>query len=311
MEDSVLIADDDRDIVRFVEVNLRLERFEVLTANDGEDALDKALEHRPSLIVLDVMMPKMDGYEVCKRLRADGRTERIPVIMLTAKSLSADKVVGLTAGADDYIVKPFDPMELVARVKTTLRRARELRATSPLTGLPGSGCLEQVIRQRLQLGAPIAVAAIDLDDLASYNDRYGHGRGDELLSLAAKVLKRAAFHAAGPDGLVGHVGGDDFLAVVPAEAAEPFARRAIVDFDSSVRALHDQPDATSGSVTVEAGEGGRRRVPRASVSLGIARTAEGAVADDHRKLVAMATELKHAAKQQAGSSYRLDLRSPA
>src|SRR6266545_3347730 len=98
----VLIADDDRDIVRFVEVNLRLEGFQVVTAHDGEDALDKAFDLQPNLILLDVMMPRMDGYQVCTRLRADGRTAHIPVLMLTARSLSADKVLGLTAGADDY-----------------------------------------------------------------------------------------------------------------------------------------------------------------------------------------------------------------
>jgi DNA-binding response OmpR family regulator len=104
MDEMVLIADDDRDIVRFVEVNLRLEGFQVVTAHDGEDALDKAFDLQPNLILLDVMMPRMDGYEVCTRLRADGRTAHIPVLMLTARSLSADKVLGLTAGADDYII---------------------------------------------------------------------------------------------------------------------------------------------------------------------------------------------------------------
>src|SRR6266540_4365881 len=126
----VLIADDDRDIVRFVEVNLRLEGFEVITAHDGKDALAKALDLQPNLILLDVMMPGLAGYEVCTKLRADGRSAHIPVIRLTAD-------------ADDYIIKPFDPMELVARVKTTLRRASEMRALSPLTGLPGNNRIEQ------------------------------------------------------------------------------------------------------------------------------------------------------------------------
>ena len=128
MDEMVLIADDDRDIVRFVEVNLRLEGFEVITAHDGEDALAKALELQPNLVLLDVMMPLMDGFEVCTKLREDDRSAHIPVIMLTAKSLSADKVLGLTAGADDYIIKPFDPMELIARVKAKLRLVRESEA---------------------------------------------------------------------------------------------------------------------------------------------------------------------------------------
>jgi DNA-binding response OmpR family regulator len=125
MGNLVLIADDDHDIVRFVALNLRLEGFEVVVANDGQDALDKALDVRPSLILLDTMMPRMDGYEVCSRLRDERPEARIPVIMLTAKSMEADRSMAYTAGADDWVTKPFDPADLVSRVKNHLRpRAR-------------------------------------------------------------------------------------------------------------------------------------------------------------------------------------------
>ncbi|HEV8651288.1 MAG TPA: response regulator [Actinomycetes bacterium] len=124
MGDVVLIADDEEDIVRFVEINLRLEGFEVVVAHDGEDALDKALEVLPDLILLDAMMPRRDGYEVCARLRADPRSAHIPVIMLTAKSLEADRVLAQTVGADDCVIKPFDPAQLVAKIKARLRQAR-------------------------------------------------------------------------------------------------------------------------------------------------------------------------------------------
>jgi DNA-binding response OmpR family regulator len=122
MGNLVLIADDDRDIVRFVALNLRLEGFEVVVADNGQDALDKALDVRTSLVLLDTMMPCMDGYEVCSRLR-DERPDT-PVIMLTAKSLDADRAMAFTAGADDWVTKPFDPADLVSKVKDHLR-ARE------------------------------------------------------------------------------------------------------------------------------------------------------------------------------------------
>jgi DNA-binding response OmpR family regulator len=124
MSDVVLIADDDRDIVRFVELNLRLEGFEVLVALDGQDALDKALDLRPSLILLDTMMPRLDGYEVCSRLRDAQPGAPIPVIMLTAKSLEADRAMAFTAGADDWVTKPFDPADLVSKVKARLGALR-------------------------------------------------------------------------------------------------------------------------------------------------------------------------------------------
>jgi DNA-binding response OmpR family regulator len=120
----VLIADDDRDIVRFVALNLRLEGFEVVVADNGQDALDKALDVRPSLILLDTMMPRLDGYEVCSRFRDERPDSQVPVIMLTAKSMEADRAMAFTAGADDWVTKPFDPADLVSRVKDHLR-ARE------------------------------------------------------------------------------------------------------------------------------------------------------------------------------------------
>jgi diguanylate cyclase (GGDEF)-like protein len=306
--DMVLIADDDRDIVRFVEVNLRLEGFQVVTAHDGEDALDKAFDLQPNLILLDVMMPRMDGYEVCTRLRADGRTAHIPVLMLTARSLSADKVLGLTAGADDYIIKPFDPMELVARVKTTLRRASEMRALSPLTGLPGNHRIEREIQQRMEHDQAIAVCYVDLDNFKSYNDRYGFLRGDEVISMAAQVLRRAAHDAAGADGFVGHIGGDDFVVVLPPSSAEPFAHLVVDGFDQRISSLYDPEDASAGTITVEDRQGQPRSFPLVSVSVGIASTARRRF-DDHRELVATATELKNLAKRQPRSAWALDRRS--
>ena len=117
MPETILVVDDDPDIARFVEVNLRSAGYDVSVAADGEEALDKAAGLRPDLVLLDVMMPRIDGFEVAQRLRKNPQTSNTSIIMLTAKALSADKVTGLQSGADDYIIKPFDPIELLARVK--------------------------------------------------------------------------------------------------------------------------------------------------------------------------------------------------
>ncbi|HEY0869240.1 MAG TPA: response regulator, partial [Acidothermaceae bacterium] len=146
---TILVVDDDADIVRFVEMNLRLEGYRVLVARDGVEALEMVTAEVPDLVLLDVMMPGFDGVEVTRRLRADSRTSTLPIIMLTAKTLSADRVLGLTTGADDYIIKPFDTLELVARVRSTLRRNAEARAVSPLTSLPGNVRIEDEIAGRV------------------------------------------------------------------------------------------------------------------------------------------------------------------
>jgi DNA-binding response OmpR family regulator len=121
---TVLVADDDADIVRFVEVNLRLEGFQVVTARDGQEALTKALDLQPDVVLLDVVMPRIDGYTVCERLRADDRGMGIPVILLTANFITADQEVARQAGADDLVVKPFDPCKLMTRVKELARTRR-------------------------------------------------------------------------------------------------------------------------------------------------------------------------------------------
>ena len=149
MPETVLVVDDDPDIARFVEVNLRSAGYDVAVAADGMEALEKAGELRPDLVLLDVMMPRIDGFEVAQRLRKNPHTANASIIMLTAKALSADKVTGLQAGADDYIIKPFDPIELLARVKGTLRRAKEMRNLSPLTALPGNIRIQEEIERQV------------------------------------------------------------------------------------------------------------------------------------------------------------------
>ena len=138
MGDVVLIADDEEDIIRFVEINLRLEGLDVITARDGEEALQQALNQRPSLLLLDAMMPRMDGYEVCAKLRADERTFQMPIIMLTAKSLEADRALARDVGADDIIIKPFDPTELVDKVKALLAGSLRSAPAAAEPWSPGS-----------------------------------------------------------------------------------------------------------------------------------------------------------------------------
>src|SRR3954467_4764599 len=191
----ILVVDVDPDIARFVEINMRLEGFEVRVARDGEEALRAITEAMPDLVLLDVMMPRIDGVEVCRRLRAAPTTSHLAIIMLTAKSLSADKVVGLTAGADDYLIKPFDTLELVARVRSTMRRNAEMRAASPLTNLPGNTRIEDEISARMTAGASFAVCYFDLDNFKAFNDAYGFLRGDDAILALARALQSAVVSA--------------------------------------------------------------------------------------------------------------------
>jgi len=124
-KEKILIIEDEKDIVKMLDYNLKREGFKTLSAYNGEDGLDMASKENPDLILLDLMLPEIDGFDVCKALKSDPKTSHIPIIILTAKDQETDKIVGLELGADDYVTKPFSPRELIARIKAVLRRAKE------------------------------------------------------------------------------------------------------------------------------------------------------------------------------------------
>ena len=307
MPESILVVDDDPDIARFVEVNLRSAGYEVSVASDGEEALEKAAGMRPDLVLLDVMMPRIDGFEVAHRLRRNPHTSNTSIIMLTAKALATDKVLGLTAGADDYIIKPFDPIELLARVKGTLRRAKEMRNLSPLTGLPGNIRIQEEIERMVREESPFAVLYADLDNFKAYNDQKGFVQGDRLIQATARILQDAVVGRAGADGFVGHVGGDDFVAVVPPDVAEDVAALVVETFDREIQGFYDPEDVERGYVEVEDRKGKLQRLPLAGISIGIATTRVRSFAH-YGEAVSVATEMKQYAKREPKSSYAVDRR---
>ncbi len=308
MAEHVLVVDDDPDVARFVEVNLRSAGYSVTVASNGEEAMDRALELRPDLVLLDVMMPKMDGFEVAQRLRRDSRTSSSSIIMLTAKALSSDKVLGLSSGADDYIIKPFDPVELLARVKGTLRRAREMRALSPLTGLPGNIRVQEEIRRRVAEDEPFSILYADLDYFKAYNDHYGFVRGDRAIQGLARLINDVVHDMAGPQGFVGHVGGDDFIIIVPPDMGELAAKTLVERFDELAPSLYDSIDRDRGCIEVPDRQGNVKIFPMLALSIGVASTSARRFSH-YGEAVTTATELKQFAKRDAGSSYALDRRT--
>jgi diguanylate cyclase (GGDEF)-like protein len=306
--DVVLVVEDDRFLSRLLEVELGSAGFVVRTARDGREALDAALADPPDLILADVMMPRMDGFELTRQLRADPRTEDVNIIMVTARGLSADKLTGLTAGADDYIVKPFDNEELLARIRGVLRRSREQRSRSPLTGLPGNVRIEEEIQQRIESREPFALLYADLDNFKAYSDRYGFVRGDELLKAVGAMIQEVARDLGGPGAFVGHIGGDDFVVVTAldlgVQVAEAVARR----FDGAAASFYEPDDARAGYIEGEDRQGRRQRFPLMSISIGIVPAPAGRFG--HRaQAVALATEMKEHAKRTPGSSVALDRRA--
>ncbi|MGA9595847.1 MAG: response regulator [Acidimicrobiia bacterium] len=308
MKDRILVVDDDPDILQFVEMNLDMEGFETHTAEGGRVALEIARERPPDLILLDVMMPELDGLTVLRRLRSSPATASIPVVLLTAKALAEDRVRGLDLGADDYITKPFDIEELLARVKAVLRRAQQMRDLSPLTGLPGNFRISRELESRVSGGTEFAIVHADLDNFKSFNDHYGFMRGDSVIKYTARVLLDAAEASGDPEVFVGHVGGDDFVAVIDPTFVEEFCKVVVTTFDHGILDFYDTADALQGYIEVSDRKGERHAFPISSISMGVATNTKRPVKSEW-EASAIASEMKEYAKRQPGSSYQIDRRA--
>ena len=306
--ESLLVVDDDPFIARLLEIELRAAGYDVRVASDGMMAMDTAQERCPDLVLADVMMPNMDGFELTRRLRQDPRTASVSIIMLTARGLSADKLEGFAIGADDYIVKPFDTPELLARIRGVLRRSRDMRAQSPLTGLPGNVRIEEEIDARVEQRIPFAILYADLDNFKAYNDHYGFARGDEAIQATARLLDDAASEGEDGQSFVGHVGGDDFVVVVAPERAEAVAQTIVDRFDAMSRDLYDLEDRERGFVEVVNRRGELQRFGLLTVSIGVATT-ERRDFQHYAEAVAVATEMKQFTKGATGSSWAVDRRT--
>ncbi len=306
--EEILVVDDSPTMAKLLEMGLRAAGFHVRVATNGTDGLAMALERPPDLVLADVMMPGLDGVELTQHLRADSRTASTTIILVTAKGYSAAKLEGFEAGADDYIVKPFDTEELLARVKGALRRARILRAQSPLTRLPGNVRIQEEIERCVRKQQQFALLYADLDNFKAYNDKYGFLQGDRVLQLTARLLQDAAIDVGGPESFVGHVGGDDFAALVALGHESRFAQEAIARFDAAVPEMYSDDDRAQGFIETVSRRGELQRFPIVSMSIGIATT-ERRQYTHYAEVVTIATEMKTFMKNTPGSSWAVDVRS--
>ena len=308
MSERILVIDDNADVVRFVRLNLERDGYEVSTAVEGTVGLRAALESPPDLILLDILMPDLDGLDLLSRLRVNPATSSVPVVLLTGRTDSRDRVRGLELGADDYITKPFEIEELVARVGALLRRSKAMRDLSPLTALPGNFRIAEELQRRVASGRPMAVVHADLDNFKAFNDHYGFMRGDNVIKFTANTLVQAAVETDDASCFVGHVGGDDFIAVMSPDSAETFCKAVIDQFDDGILDFYDPQDALRGFVEVIDRRGERHSFQIVSISLGVATNLRRTFTSEW-EASAVASEMKEHAKHEVGSCYKVDRRT--
>ncbi len=304
---KILIVDDDPDIRDILKLSLSEENYEVTEAGNGEEALKAIHTKAPDLVLLDYQMPIMDGREVCRLIKLDLLLRHVPIIMVTGKGEVSDKIGGIDAGADDYIVKPFEPKELLARIRMILRRTERDLEANPLTRLPGNVSILNELSKRLDSKALFAVCYIDLDKFKAYNDTYGFEHGDEVIRETARILIRSVQSVGNTDDFIGHIGGDDFVIVTTLPRSDEISKKVIEDFEKTVPQFYNETDRKRGYIIGHDRQGKEQKISLLSISIGV-------VTNEFRKIEHVAqvgeigAELKAFAKSLERSNYVKDKR---
>jgi PleD family two-component response regulator len=307
MSIRILIVDDDPDIRDVLKLTLAEENYTILEAEDGEEAL-KIIKSKPlDLVLLDYKIPKIDGRQVVQRVKDDLLLRHLPIIMVTGKSDLEDRIGGLDAGADDYITKPFEPKELLARMRLALRRTERDLEANPLTRLPGNVSIINELCRRIESKSLFAVAYLDLDKFKAYNDKYGFEFGDEVIRETARILIKMVYERDGSDDFIGHIGGDDFVIVSTPERIDNLCQKIIAGFKEISPSFYNEGDRKEGYILAKNRKGKEERIPLLSISISVV-TNESRTITHVAEIGEIGAELKSYAKSIEGNSYIKDKR---
>ncbi len=303
----ILLVDDDPDLLYLLKDALEHNGFQVATAYDGAEALALIAKAAPDLVVLDMAMPRMNGIEAVRRMRDQPALRHLPVILLSATATRDDKIEGLGLGADDFVMKPVDMSEFVARVKMVLRRTREGLDANPLSRLPGNAAIESSIREAVAAQRPLAVLYADLNHFKAYNDAYGYEAGDRVIRETAALLSALAEDSTRGVEFLGHVGGDDFILQTTPDRMEDLAAEIIKRFDAKAPGFYREEDRRRGGITSTDRQGRRCEFPFLSIAIGICHNTLRPLTS-YAQVAQLGAELKKEAKNSPCSAYAVDRR---
>ena len=307
MSKKILVIDDSA----FFRGQLRLclsKEYDVVEAGTGAEGLEMVKREKPDLVLLDIIMPDISGFEICRILRESESNNLMPIIMITSQDAQEDILIGLELGADDYVKKPFNERELLSRIKNIFRRIDRNRNANPLTGLNGNLEIQREIQSRITKGFIFAVIYADLDNFKAYNDVYGFISGDRIIILTADIIRDQIKLWGNPDDFVGHIGGDDFIIITTPDKAALVCEQIIAEFDEKITGFYNEEDRANGCITTKNRRGEVDTFPLMSISLAI-------VSNERRELNSaveigdIAGEVKKKLKTMAGSNYFIDRRS--
>ena len=288
----LLIVEDDFDISNMLRIYFAGQGYDVDIAQRGAIALEKTRQNLPHLIVLDIMLPDIDGYEVCRQLRTSTRTSHIPVIFLTQKDERSDRLQGLELGADDYITKPFDIEELKLRVQNAIARAERESLTDPRSGLPSGRLLEDHLRRIIRADG-WALMDIRINHYQPFKEEYGFVAADDVLRFTAMLLNEIVDELGTPDDFIGHAGGDNFIIITEAENSTTIRDRIKARFSEEILTHYNFIDREQGYISITNTSGEEEHIPLMSVGVGLVSPAEHQFADI-REITELAAEARRA-----------------
>lgn len=286
----LLVVEDDIDIANMLKIYFTGLQYDVDVANRGRDALEKTKQVLPHLIVLDIMLPDIDGYEVCRTLRTSTRTSHIPVIFLTQKDERSDKLQGLELGADDYITKPFDIEELKLRVQGAIRRSERESLTDPRSGLPAGRLIEEQLR-RIIRESEWALLDVRINNFEAFKDVYGFVAGDDVMRFAAMLIGEVVDELGTTSDFIGHAGGDNFIIITTNEAAPNIRQKIKERFAGEVQSHYNFIDRQQGFIQAPKAEGGVEKVSFMTFSAGLVSPSLHSFADI-REITELAAEAR-------------------
>jgi DNA-binding response OmpR family regulator len=298
---KLVIAEDDDAVAHLVAASLGDAGFLCLRARDGEEALTLVRRELPDALVLDVMMPRMDGIEVCRRLKGDVLLSRVPILMLTSLAGVDDRVAGLESGADDYLPKPFDLRELAARVRALIRQCRRERDRNPVTNLPGNEAIEDHVSELLSQNTSFSLLYIDVENFRTYADVYGYRRAEDVVQHTGKQILQYCREASEIPPFLGHLGGDDFIVVGQDAALKNIGLELVPAFAEQVESFYTEGDRSRGSTQLMDEDGSvRREAQFMSLSIAVVEVPAGKFSTTE-ELAADVTRAKVAARKNTGS----------
>lgn len=274
----IMVVEDDIDIANMLRIYFTGQGYEVHVANKGEQALEMIRQQLPNLIILDILLPDMDGFAVCKQLRTGSRTNHIPIIFLTQKDERSDRIAGLELGADDYITKPFDIEELRLRAQNAIARAERERLTDPRTGLPAGALIEERIEGLLRR-KDWAMLDCQIDHFENFREVYGFMAADDLLRDTAILFNEALEMNGTPQDFLGHAGGGHFLIITSSDHGEDLRHALKESFPERAQEHYTETDLDRGHLLYDRPGEPDQTADLMSLSVGMVTASEGMYTD--------------------------------